>query len=138
MLRLVESSDPDGVARHNTRVHYTQRLVLTASVCRELQNSRADRIIGRPEAALDVLSRWMKSVYDLPADRDVDYSHGLDHPLLEQFANDLKPELEAGARACRALMMAFTADKSWEYDSDIKTVRARLADYWAIVDADSA
>jgi hypothetical protein len=134
MFRLLESPDSDGVARHNTRMHFTQRLVLTASVCRELQNAPGDTIIWRPEAALYLLSWWMRTVYDLPKGSSINYSHGLDHPRLEKFASDLKPELEAGARVCQALAMAFTADKQWDYDDDVKKIRALLVEYWTVVD----
>ena len=38
----VDSSDPGAVTRFNVRAHYYQRLVLTASVCRELSSAGED------------------------------------------------------------------------------------------------
>lgn len=63
-LRLVESSDPEQVVRHNVRSHFTQRLILVAAVCRELQYHPDDLVGGRPQAALNVLSLWMRHAYD--------------------------------------------------------------------------
>lgn len=137
VFRLLESPHSDGVARHNARAHFTQRLVLAASVCRELQDAPEDSIIGRPQAALQMLAWWMRTVYDLPEQSHIDYAHGLDHPRLEEFASDLKPELEAGARVCQALAMAYTADKEWERASDLERIRGRLAEYWSVAATDS-
>ena len=81
-----------------------------------------------------MLAWWMCEVYELPEGGYINYSHGLDHHRLEEFANDLKPELEAGSRVCQALAMAFTADKDWELKGDLKTIRDRLDEYLAIVE----
>ncbi|OBI45647.1 hypothetical protein A5707_01725 [Mycobacterium kyorinense] len=132
MFRLVESSNPDDVTKWNVRAHYTQRLVLTAAVCRELGSAtRADVLGARAREALGLLSWWMRTVYDLPEGRDVRYSHALDHPRLAEYASDLKHELEMGTRVCEALFMAYTADKDWELDSDIERIREELNAYRA-------
>ncbi len=122
MLRLVDSSEPNAVTRFNVQAHYTQRLVLSSAVCHELKHA-AGEIVGRPRAALELLGWWMRSVYDLPKNRDVNYAHGLDDPLLTKYASDVKGELVAGARVCAALAMAFTADKEWELESDMRDIR---------------
>lgn len=135
MFRLIEHPDPDAVTRHDVRVHYTQRLVLQASVCRELLNAPEGSIIWRPEAALDMLNWWMRTVYDLPEGSWIDYAHGLDHPRLAEFASDLKPELEAGSRVCAALRLAFSCDKDWEFKRDLESIRERLDEYQTLVSA---
>ncbi|MUL76453.1 hypothetical protein [Mycolicibacterium sp. CBMA 226] len=130
MFRLVESSNPDEVTRFRVRAHYEQRLVLIASVCRELQRS-PDRIAGgRPTAALSMLSWWMRTVYDLPSG-DVNYRHGLDDSRLMEFAADMKDELAAGSSVCDALAYAYTADHDYEFDRDAEDVRERLGRYLA-------
>lgn len=128
--RLIQGN-PDDVARHNVRSHYNQRLVLTASVCRELQRTPDDLVGGRPQAAIEILAWWMRDVYDLPAGKDIKYTHGLDDPGLTQYASDMKIELVLGAAVCDALAMAYTADKDWELQSDKKRLRERLDEYLA-------
>lgn len=128
-MRLVDSSDPNAVNRFNVRAHYYERLVLTASVCRELK-SAGDQVPGfRPRTALTLLARWMRDSYDLPAGHDINFSHGLDDPRLTEFANDLWRELVFGAAVCNALAKSYTADKSWEYESDIAHVQQLLRAY---------
>jgi len=129
MLRLVESSNPDDVTRHNVRAHYTERLVLTASVCRELQREPDGFVGGRAEAALDLLNQWMRERYDLPKDRDVDYSHGLDDPRLVEYASDMQRELELATNVCSAFFMLFTADTESQYRGDLREIKAQLAQY---------
>lgn len=133
MMRLVSASDPGLVTEYNVRAHYQQRLVLTASVCRELQRAPDKLTGGRPQEALALLTWWMRQVYDLPP-RDVDYLHGLDHPRLAEFASDMQRELELGAKVCKAYFMAYTADKKWELDQDIKNTKRRLDEFLAEFD----
>lgn len=116
-------------------MHYCQRLVLQASVCRELLNAPEGSIVWRPEAALDMLNWWMRSVYDLPESSWLDYMHGLDNPRLAEFASDLMAELEAGSEVCAALRLAFTCDKDWEFKGDLARIRERLDEYLAVVGA---
>jgi hypothetical protein len=128
MFKLVESSDPDEVSRFQVRAHYEQRLVLIASVCRELQRSPEHISGGRVRAALQMLAWWMRSVYDLPQG-DVNYWHGLDDPRLIEFAADLKDELALGSSVCGALAYAYTADHGYEFDRDAQAVRVKLDKY---------
>jgi len=127
---LVESSKPDEVTRFKVRAHYEQRLVLIASVCRELSASADNIVGGRPGAALSILSWWMRTVYDLPKG-DVNHWHGLDDPRLIDFAADMKDELALGSAVCGALAYAYTADHDYEFERDAQTVRDRLGDYLA-------
>lgn len=131
-MRLVESSDPEQVIRHNVRSHFTQRLVLVAAVCRELQYHPDDLVGGRPHAALDVFNLWMRHAYDdLPDNRDIDYRYGLGDPRLAQYADDLQGELELGTRVCEAFFILFTADTQGEYDGDRRRIRERLDEFFA-------
>lgn len=110
MHKLIESSDPDQVASHEVRAHYTQRLVLATAVCQELKHADGE-IVGRPEAALEVLAWWMRTACNLPEGQDVTFNYGLDDPRLTKYASDLKAELFASAGVCSAMATAFTADK---------------------------
>lgn len=131
-MRLLESSEPGEVTRHNARAHFTQRLILVAAVCRELQYHPDELVGGRPHAALDVLNLWMRHAYDdLPDNRDIDYKHGLDDPRLAQYADDLQGELDLGTRVCEAFFMLFTADTQGEYDSDRSNIRRCVDQYLA-------
>lgn len=130
-MRLVDSSNPDDVTRHNVRAHYRQRLVLTASVCRELQRAGENFLVGRPQSALELLGWWMREIYDLPEGASLDYAEGLDDPRLTEYADDMKRELELGAKVCAAFRMSFTDDTSFELDGDFKTIRERLFEYLA-------
>ncbi|MGB3485872.1 MAG: hypothetical protein WBB07_27090 [Mycobacterium sp.] len=127
--RLVEHSDSNELERYNVREHYTERLVLVAAVCRELEHAPAGKGLRRPGTALTLLSRWMRTVYDVPDRGDIKFNYGLDDTRLAEFAGDMKPELELGATVCDALAMAFTADKDWEYESDLERVRGTLDAY---------
>ncbi|MGB3356838.1 MAG: hypothetical protein WBB00_29245 [Mycobacterium sp.] len=133
MLRLVKSSNPDDVSRFEVRAHYTQRLVLTASLAQELNRDTQKLVNPRIGAAFELLAWWMRSVYDA-ADGDIKYTHGLDDPKLSEFAGDLAQELRAGAAVCEALTMLYTADKDWEYEGDAERLRASLRSYFAAVD----
>lgn len=136
MFRLIEHPDPDAVTRHDVRTHFIQRLVLTASVCHELSNAPGRGSTGhRPQAALYILSWWMRTVYDLPESSWIDYAHCLDHPRLAEFASDLKLELEAGSQVCAALRLALSCDKDWELAGDLDRIRDRLDEYLALVES---
>lgn len=129
MFRLVSSSDPNAVNSFAVRAHYAQRLVLTTAVCRELRAGTQDDVLSlRAREALALLSWWMRESYDLPRG-DVNYWHGLDDPRLTEFAPDFREELFLGTRVCGALFMAYTADKSWELESDIEQIRRELRAY---------
>lgn len=132
MFRLVQSSNPDDVTRFDVRSHYTQRLVLTRAVCRELGAATVDDVVGeRVREALGLLSWWMQTVYELPQGRDVDYRHSLDDPKLAEYASDIKLELELGTRVCEAVFMAYTADYTSELDRDVRNVQQELRAYRA-------
>ena len=133
MLRLVKSSNPDDVSRFEVREHYTQRLVLIASLAQELNRDTQKLVGARTGAAFELLAWWMRTVYDLP-DGDIKYTHGLDDPRLREFAGDLAQELHAGAAVCDALAMLYAADKDWEYEGDARRLRASLRSYFAAVD----
>lgn len=134
-MRLIESSEPGEVMRHNVRAHYIQRQVLVAAVCRELQRCPDDLVGGRPQAALNVLNQWMRHAYEeLPKDRDVDYKHGLDDSRLAQYASDLRRELELGTKVCEAYSILFTADTRGEYEADCESISERLNEYAAEID----
>lgn len=134
MLRLIESSNSVEVTRFNARAHYNQRVVLTAAVCKELQRAPDDIVGGRVQAALAMLSWWMRTVHDLPEGKDVHYAHGLADPRLAEYASDLKPELELGAAVCDALAMAYTADTASELARDEEQIRGQLNAYLAKFD----
>jgi len=102
--------------------------VLAAAVCQELKHADGE-IVGRPQAALEVLAWWMCTAYDLPEGQDVKFNHGLDDPRLTKYASDLKPELSTGAGVCDAMATAFTADKAWELKSDMALVQNFLSAY---------
>lgn len=133
MPRLVESSNPDAVSRFEVRAHYTQRLVLTASLAQELNRDTQRLVNPRSGAAFELLAWWMRTVYDLPGG-DIKYTRGLDDPKLSEFASDIADELRAGAAVCDALAMLYTADKDWEYEGDAERLRASLRSYFAAVD----
>lgn len=127
---LVSSANPDDVTRFEVRARYTQRLVLTRAVCRELGHATLDDVVGEPaREALRLLTTWIHSAYGLPEDRGVDYRHGLDDPQLDEYASDLKPELELGTEVCAAMFMVFTADKDWELKSDVRHLQRKLEAY---------
>ncbi len=111
----------------NVRAHYMQRLVASAAVCHELKHADGE-IVGRPQAALAVLSEWMHTNYALP-EGDVKFTYGFDDPLLTAHARDLKPELFAAAGVCDALAMAFTADTDRELKGDIAHLKNFLDSY---------
>src|SRR5690606_31793865 len=102
-LRLTESSNAKGVTRFAVREHYTQRLVLIAAVCRELQHDPENRVGDRTRAAMELLAWWMRSAYDLPEDQALRYSYGFDEPYLEKYANDMVRELALGAAVCNSI-----------------------------------
>lgn len=130
-MRLIESTDPEQVIRYNVRAHYTQRLVLVAAACRELQRDPQSAAVGRPQAALALLDTWMRDAYDLPAGRDIPYRHGLDDPRLAKYASDLQRELELGTTVCEAHFRLFTADTESDYRNDLAGIRAHLETYLA-------
>lgn len=130
-MRLIDSSDSEQVTRYNVRSHYTQRLVLVAAICRELQQHPDDLVGGRPQAALSVLNLWMVEAYDVPPNRDIDYKYGLDDPRLAKYANDLQRELELGVAVCEAFFMLFTADTQGDYERDRARIGERLDHYVA-------
>lgn len=130
MLRLIGSSNPDDVTKHAVRAHYYQRLVLNASVCRELKPAPEDVTAGRVTAALHLLAGWMQDAYELPGG-DIKYTHGLTDRRLMDYAADMVHELGLGAQVCDALSRSYTADKSWELEGDIKEIRRRLGMYLA-------
>ncbi|GAA2567370.1 hypothetical protein [Mycolicibacterium diernhoferi] len=130
-MRLIDSSDSEQVTRYNVRSHYTQRLVLVAALCRELQRHPDDLVGGRPQAALNVLNLWMVEAYDLPRNRDIGYQHGLDDPRLAEYASHIQRELELGTKVCEAYFMLFTADTQSDYDRDRTRIRERLDHYVA-------
>lgn len=128
-MKLIASSDPDHVVRYKVRSHYAQQLVLVSSVCRELYLHPNDPAGGRAQAALDLLSLWMRQAYDLPSGRDFDYRRGLDDLRLGTYASDFQRELELGTKVCEAHFMLFTADTQGAYDSDRKRIQSQLDGY---------
>lgn len=120
---------------HRPQVLRAALLVLTAAVCRELGAATCDEVVGiRAREALGLLSGWMRRAYDLPERGDIRYSHGLDDPLLAQYASDFKHELDLGAKVCDALMLSYTADHRGEFSSDVKELREKLSAYRAEFD----
>ncbi len=123
----MDMSEPARSYEFNVRSHYMQRLVASSAVCQELKHA-AGEIVGRPQAALTVLSQWMRHNYDLP-NGDVKFTYGFDDPLLTTHARDLKPELFAAAGVCDALATAYTADTDRELKGDMALLHSFLESF---------
>ena len=121
-MRLVDSSDPDAVARDQLLHHLLERAVLTSQVCRELHRSGGSYDDRRPIVALGILTRWMREQYEFDPDLDVVFdSYLADFPETDD-TRALLSELQLGARVCRDLAMLWTADMQSEYESDMEAL----------------
>ena len=139
-MRLVGSSDPDAVRRDGLRWHFEERTVLTSAVCRELESAEGHFASRRSRPALDLLARWMRDHVPpaWPAKSEVDFRDGLDGPELVEVADDLRVELELGAKVCADFMMLLTADTSFQSEGDTERLRRSLQAYTSHVDGEDA
>ena len=104
----------------------TERAVLTRAVCRELKDSGGNFYGRRPGAAFALPVQWVQLTFsesNAPL-------YGLDAMVVPEDCEDLLREIRDGAEVCKALGMLFTADHTWEAESDSKAIAERLDAYW--------
>ncbi|MGV1004871.1 MAG: hypothetical protein ACOYEV_08920 [Candidatus Nanopelagicales bacterium] len=107
--------------RQTSRRRYVEKAVLTAALCRELEDEakRGDFPSERSEAAYKLLSEWGER-QDAEGDLDL---------------NDVAPELRAqiylGARVYSDLSMVYSAGAGMEYERDVESLHTSLATYLA-------
>jgi hypothetical protein len=126
-MRLVASSDPGAVDRHEAAALLHERVVLAAAVVRELQPSNGENVWGRAEVALRLLRRWVGERYE--ANVETHASDGLDAMVVPPGYEPVMAELVAATKICEALAMAWTADTQRELDGDIAAIRRLLEVY---------
>jgi hypothetical protein len=129
-MRLVQSSELGAVERDQAIRLLTERAVLTRMVCRELLDSDIHGSDRRPQAALYSLLRWIDENQREHVRIEPQADDGLEHMVVPEGYAELVPELEAGAKVCKALFMLFTADNGLQAAHDRATIKTRLTAYW--------
>lgn len=128
-MRLVESSDPGAVARHNAIYLLVERAVLTRAVCREVLEGNCD---GRRQVvALSHLRSWIAKFFPNPSGREPYPEDGLQEMVVPENCLKLAQEIRDGSRVCQALFMMTWADSSGEEAADRTRLKVELDAYWA-------
>lgn len=126
-MRLVASSIPGEVERHEAIQLLNERAVLTRTVCRELLESN-ENYGRRPLAALGLLRDWIAVRF--PTSSEPHAKDGIDSMLVPEDYQQMLQEIRDGIQVCEALFMLTTADNRSDEESDEKAIRSELDAYW--------
>jgi hypothetical protein len=102
-MRLIASSNPRAVEDENARRLLRERVVLTTSVCRELQRVDDRDKYRRAEAALNFLLNWIDEHFETGVITDP--YDGMEDMVIPDGSSHLLPELFDGIQVCQAFAM---------------------------------
>lgn len=133
-MRLIESSDPDGVRDADDRRLLCERLALANAVCHALEESGGRLVDETSGAALDLLRSWVRQRF--PTDEpETSVGDGLDEMRVPPDAEQLRVRLGVATTVCDRLAWLYTADSSVDFKQDSLEVEAGL-DWWRRINAE--